>query len=160
DAVASQTPPPPPPPLKGGGGPESPSPPPPFQGRGAGGGGSFVPDPQSPNSAPFLFCGPHSRQADRTGSPHPDQPPTRPLDNLQAPAGRKEAAVPRQKRDEDIVACPYCGEEIYVQAERCPHCETYISEEDAPALGRGKPWWLYIGALACLYAVYRWITGW
>ena len=39
---------------------------------------------------------------------------------------------------------------------RCPHCGSYISEEDATVLAR-KPWWIIVGALLGLYAVYRWI---
>ena len=60
--------------------------------------------------------------------------------------------------DEDVtVPCPYCGKQIHEEAERCPYCENYISAEDAPPAR--KPWWIIIGALLCLYAVYRWIVG-
>ena len=31
-----------------------------------------------------------------------------------------------------IIPCPYCGAEIHDETERCPHCEHYISKEDAP----------------------------
>jgi hypothetical protein len=40
---------------------------------------------------------------------------------------------------------------------RCPYCEHYISDEDAPP--RRRPWWLVIGVVVCLYAVYRWIRS-
>ncbi len=53
--------------------------------------------------------------------------------------------------------CPYCGAPIYEDAQRCPQCGEYISEEDRPAARR--PWWIIIGAVACLYAVYRWTAG-
>jgi hypothetical protein len=56
----------------------------------------------------------------------------------------------------DTVPCPYCRREIPEDTPRCPYCEQYISEEDAPPAR--KPWWLIVGALACLYAVYRWVT--
>ena len=59
--------------------------------------------------------------------------------------------------EEATVACPYCREPIHEDSPRCPHCERYLSEEDAPP-GR-KPWWILVGALACLYAVFRWIAG-
>lgn len=55
------------------------------------------------------------------------------------------------------VACPHCGVEVYEDAQRCPRCEQYISDEDAPAAP--KPWWIIVGAAACLYAIYRWIGG-
>ena len=34
--------------------------------------------------------------------------------------------------DEPTIECPYCGREIHEDAQRCPHCERYISDEDAP----------------------------
>jgi hypothetical protein len=59
--------------------------------------------------------------------------------------------------EESTVPCPYCRRHIHEDAQRCPYCENYLSEEDAPP-GR-KPWWLLLGVLAALYAVYRWIVG-
>ena len=59
--------------------------------------------------------------------------------------------------DDDVtISCPRCGEEIHEDAQRCPYCENYLSEEDAVP-GR-KPWWIILGTLACLYAIYRWIA--
>jgi aspartate carbamoyltransferase regulatory subunit len=58
--------------------------------------------------------------------------------------------------DEPTVACPYCGREIHEDAQRCPYCEKYISAEDAPPAR--KPWWIILGVIACLYAVYRWFA--
>ena len=65
----------------------------------------------------------------------------------------------RRTREEDdsTVPCPYCNRPIYEDAERCPHCEQYISEEDAPPTR--KPWWLILGVLVCLLLVYLWIKG-
>jgi hypothetical protein len=60
-------------------------------------------------------------------------------------------------RDDDTEPCPYCGEPVYEGSPRCPHCESYISEEDAPP--SRKPWWLIAGALVCLLIVLRWIMG-
>jgi hypothetical protein len=61
--------------------------------------------------------------------------------------------------DEDAptVPCPYCQRPIPEDAPRCPYCENYISEEDAPPAR--KPWWIVIGILLALYAVYRWVAG-
>lgn len=53
--------------------------------------------------------------------------------------------------------CPYCRREIYEDVERCPYCERYITAADAPPAR--KPWWIIVGALVCLYVVYRWIAG-
>lgn len=54
------------------------------------------------------------------------------------------------------VECPSCGEEIYEDAQRCPHCGSYVSQEDAPLR---KPLWIVLGTAVCLYVVYRWIVG-
>ncbi len=55
------------------------------------------------------------------------------------------------------IECPYCRESIYEDSVSCPHCGRYLSEEDAPP--RRKPWWIVVGALVCLYIVYRWLFG-
>jgi len=59
--------------------------------------------------------------------------------------------------DEPTVPCPYCRREIFEDSVRCPHCGEYISEEDAPP-GR-KPWWIIIGVLLCLAAVWVWLAS-
>lgn len=59
--------------------------------------------------------------------------------------------------EEPTIACPYCGQEIHEDSQRCPHCEHYVSEEDAPLTK--KPWWIVVGVIACLYLVYRWTIG-
>jgi hypothetical protein len=59
--------------------------------------------------------------------------------------------------DDDTVPCPYCKKPVHEDAERCPHCESYISAEDTPPTH--KPWWIIIGAAACLGVVYLWITA-
>ena len=58
---------------------------------------------------------------------------------------------------EPTMPCPYCGREIHEEAARCPYCENYLTAADSPP--QRKPWWLVVGVLACLYAVYRWIVG-
>ncbi|HKB37669.1 MAG TPA: hypothetical protein VKD72_14575 [Gemmataceae bacterium] len=58
---------------------------------------------------------------------------------------------------DSTIACPHCKREIHEDSQRCPYCEQYISEEDAPP--SRKPWWIVVGALLCLYVVYRWIVG-
>jgi DNA-directed RNA polymerase subunit RPC12/RpoP len=59
--------------------------------------------------------------------------------------------------DEPTIECPYCGREIHEDAQRCPHCEQYISRENAPP--QRKPWWVVAGAMICLYIAWRWIMG-
>jgi hypothetical protein len=59
--------------------------------------------------------------------------------------------------DDDLCfPCPHCGRRILEESERCPHCERYLSREDAPPTR--KPLWIWVGVVACLYVVYRWIV--
>ncbi len=59
--------------------------------------------------------------------------------------------------DDETVPCPYCREPVYEGAERCPHCEQYISEEDSPS--SPKPRWIILGCVICLIIVGWWIFG-
>ncbi len=70
--------------------------------------------------------------------------------------GDEEAWAADDDDDESIKSCPYCHRQVHEQAIRCPYCENYLSKEDAPATR--KPWWMILGALLCLYALYRWIV--
>ncbi len=56
--------------------------------------------------------------------------------------------------DEPTVPCPYCGRQIYEDSPQCPHCQQYISEEDAPP--SRKPWWIILGAVLCLLVIWLW----
>ncbi len=58
---------------------------------------------------------------------------------------------------DDTVPCPYCRRPVHEDAPRCPHCERYISAEDAPAGPR--PLWLVLGVLACLGVVAVWVLS-
>ena len=49
------------------------------------------------------------------------------------------------------IACPYCGEMISEDAERCPKCGDYIVEADAPR--RRVPMWIIIAAVVCLAVI-------
>jgi hypothetical protein len=58
--------------------------------------------------------------------------------------------------DEPTIPCPCCRREIHEESPRCPYCGHYISEEDVSA-GR-KPWWIVIGILLGLLAIWTWIA--
>ncbi len=59
--------------------------------------------------------------------------------------------------DDDVtVPCPYCGQEVYDDAEQCPNCGEYLSLEDSPRAA--KPWWVVLGVTLCLVAMLWWIV--
>lgn len=57
--------------------------------------------------------------------------------------------------DEPTISCPYCGEDVHEDSPRCPHCENYLSHEDAPPTP--KPWWFLLGAGLGLLVFLRWL---
>jgi hypothetical protein len=62
----------------------------------------------------------------------------------------------RQADDETgTIGCPHCRAAIFEEAEQCPECGTYLTEQGAEP--QRKPWWIVIGTVACLAVVYLWI---
>lgn len=45
--------------------------------------------------------------------------------------------------------CPYCGGEIVEDSQHCPHCDRYLSAEDAP-VRRKSPFYIAIVVLLVL----------
>ncbi|MBO0698241.1 MAG: hypothetical protein J2P46_07600 [Zavarzinella sp.] len=62
---------------------------------------------------------------------------------------------PEPEEDDETAPCPHCQAPVYEGAEQCPACGRYLSEEDAPP--SRKPWWIVLGAVLCLFAVYLWV---
>ena len=50
----------------------------------------------------------------------------------------------------DTDPCPVCGKPVYEQAERCPHCGSYILEEDST---KRQPLWIIVGTLLMLAGI-------
>jgi hypothetical protein len=72
------------------------------------------------------------------------------------PDDEDEEWVPDEDDEEPTAECPHCHEPVFDQAERCPHCGWYISEEDTPPARR--PWWIALGVVLALIAVYLWVA--
>jgi hypothetical protein len=70
------------------------------------------------------------------------------------PDDEDQAWVPDGGEDDDTAECPHCREPVFDQAERCPHCGWYISEEDAPP--RRWPAWVVIGFVLALGIAILW----
>ena len=64
----------------------------------------------------------------------------------------------RFDEDEATIPCPNCKREIHEDSQQCPGCGHYLTDEDELPRSH-RPWWLILGVLVCLYAVYRWIVG-
>lgn len=50
--------------------------------------------------------------------------------------------------DDGYVPCPYCGETMLEDAEYCPACDRWMTNEELPA--RRHPWWIIIVALVLI----------
>ncbi len=64
---------------------------------------------------------------------------------------------PEPEDEDETAPCPHCRAPVYEQAERCPACGLYISEEDAPP--SRKPGWIVLGLILAACAVYLWVMG-
>ena len=62
-----------------------------------------------------------------------------------------------QDSDEEsgTLPCPKCGEEVWEEAERCPHCGEHITPG---AAANRKPWWVIVAAILALLAVLLWLA--
>jgi len=59
-----------------------------------------------------------------------------------------------QDEEDETDPCPYCGEQVYEDAEWCPSCGKYLSEEDTSPR---KPLWVVAVALVLL-ALFIWVS--
>lgn len=53
------------------------------------------------------------------------------------------------------VDCPHCGREVLEESPRCPHCENYLSREDAPPQPRS--WFWGVMMVFALLAAFWWV---
>lgn len=50
-----------------------------------------------------------------------------------------------------MVACPFCREPVYEEAQYCPRCENYLSTEDRGG-SNPKPFWMWVCLILALAA--------
>jgi predicted nucleic acid-binding Zn ribbon protein len=50
--------------------------------------------------------------------------------------------------EQAVEPCPYCGEDVWEEAQRCPHCGNYLSAEEARR--PMQPLWVVVTAVALL----------
>jgi hypothetical protein len=65
---------------------------------------------------------------------------------------------PEPDEDDPNFLCPYCRVPIFEESEKCPHCGTWLTDEENDA-GQRKPLWIIVGAVACLVVVYFWLRN-
>ena len=62
----------------------------------------------------------------------------------------------------DMKKCPYCGEEVKLEAIKCKHCRSMLSEEDNALVGAATPkskkpiwkrWWVWASAALLLLII-------
>jgi hypothetical protein len=63
---------------------------------------------------------------------------------------------PEPDEDDPNFLCPHCRVPVYEEAEACPHCGTWLIDDEIQASQR-KPWWIIVGTIACLVVVYFWL---
>jgi uncharacterized paraquat-inducible protein A len=59
-----------------------------------------------------------------------------------------EDYLDEEESNDSAFACPECKREIYHDAEQCPHCGFYITDEAAEIVSR--PAWVKATAIICL----------
>ena len=52
----------------------------------------------------------------------------------------------------DVIVCPNCRQEVFEDANQCPHCLFYISSSTDPWVGR-PTWWIVLGVAGVALAI-------
>jgi len=64
---------------------------------------------------------------------------------------------PAEQDEELTERCPHCGHEVHEDAQMCPYCENWITEEED--LPTQRPLWFILTTVVCLLIVILWIFG-
>jgi uncharacterized OB-fold protein len=75
-----------------------------------------------------------------------------PDDSIDDPDSSGEFETDRSENEDasETVPCPECGRLLYKEAQRCPHCASYVSLDDS---GNRKSGWLVAGIILCLIII-------
>lgn len=57
--------------------------------------------------------------------------------------------------DDETIACPHCGRDIYEDTPRCPHCHEHVTRDDRTSVS--KPWWIYVTVALLLLTMFGWL---
>lgn len=82
--------------------------------------------------------------------------------NYQVDDGPDDRDADLFDESDDVEACPHCGAEVYIDAEKCPECDNWITSEkhdDYRSEEGGAPWyaWVIVVGLVVLFILL--ITG-
>ena len=72
--------------------------------------------------------------------------PQRPLEEWEEPEPDDDDDSYYGDNDEELCECPSCGESVYEDCEKCPHCGDYITPV-APATTMSGSRWIVVVAL-------------
>jgi hypothetical protein len=56
-----------------------------------------------------------------------------------------------EKAEPEVLPCPSCGQDVYEESERCPHCGDWVMPLAASACTRSSVW--IIAAILALIAI-------
>ena len=78
----------------------------------------------------------------------------KPLEEKEFPDG---ADLGADGCDAELVRCPSCGRMIHEEAQQCPHCRWWISDDARAGAASGitGKWWLW-AAIAAIVALIAW----
>lgn len=58
--------------------------------------------------------------------------------------------------DAETIACPNCGQQIYPEAFRCPHCKNLLTDDERTESHK-RPLWFRLTAIVCLVMAVLWV---
>lgn len=60
--------------------------------------------------------------------------------------------------DDETEGCPFCGRQVYHDAEQCPYCRNYLLDRDTSATIH-RPTWVVVTAMLLIAIILYWFIG-